>query len=107
MVLQDFLTQVATKIPMGGPDVVHLFNLEEFNDFGEQPSEITENTVGEYRIIETDTFIYYGEVRNDNPNKIHGKGIKVIKANVELFEGWHFDENNVTGNSRWISGRSK
>ena len=37
MLLQEFLTQVATKIPMGGPDVVHLFQLEVFNDFGEQP----------------------------------------------------------------------
>jgi hypothetical protein len=35
--------------------------------------------------VENETFIYYGEVKNDNPSKIHGKGIKVIKANVELF----------------------
>jgi hypothetical protein len=45
-------------------------------------------------------------VRSNNPDKILGKGIKVIKGRLELFEGWHFDENNCTGNGRWIGGRS-
>ena len=66
-----------------------------------------ENTEGEFRIIENEQFIYYGEVRKDNPAKILGKGIKVIKANGELFEGWHLHENNVTGKGRWIGGRAK
>jgi len=86
---------------------VELFLQEKFKDFGEQPSQITENTVGEYRIVENGRFIYYGEVKRDNPNMILGKGIKVIKSNAELFEGWHFDENNCTGNGRWISGNSR
>ena len=63
--------------------------------------------MGEYRIIENDTFLYYGEVRKDDPTKILGKGIKVLKATVELFEGWHHNESNVTGRGRWINGISK
>ncbi len=107
LILQDFLFQVATKIPIGGPESVHLFKQEAFNDFGEQEFGIGENTVGEFRIIENDRFIYYGEVRKDDHSKILGKGIKVIKANGELFEGWHKNENNVTGKGRWIGGRAK
>ena len=64
---------------------MRLFQLEVFNDFGEKPYEIEGNTEGEFRIIENETFLYYGEVRRDNPTKILGKGIKVIKENGALF----------------------
>ncbi len=44
-----------------------------------------ERTEGDYRIIENENFIYYGEVRKDNPNKILGKGIKVLKIEAILY----------------------
>jgi hypothetical protein len=43
------------------------------------------NSEGDMRIIETDRFLYYGEVKNDDPTKIHGKGIKVSKDKGNLF----------------------
>ena len=43
------------------------------------------NTEGEIRIIENDKFLYYGEVKNDDPTKILGKGIKVSKESGMLF----------------------
>ena len=56
-----------------------LFALEDFREFGDKPLEIEGNTEGEIRIIENDKFLYYGEVKNDDPTKILGKGIKVSK----------------------------
>jgi hypothetical protein len=44
--LQDFLFQITTKIPDGGPEAVRLFRLETYDDFGEQTFGIGENTEG-------------------------------------------------------------
>jgi hypothetical protein len=100
--MQDFLMQVATKIPIVGPQLVEIFQSNSINDYGEKPSEITGNTEGVFKIIENEHFLYYGEVRADDPTKILGKGIKVLKAVFWLLEGWHLDENNISGYGRLI-----
>ncbi len=96
-----------TKIPNGGAEIVRLFQLETFDDYGEKPNELQDYTEGEFTIIENQTFLYFGQVRSDNPTKIRGKGIKVIKEDGALFEGWHIDDGNMSGKGRWINGRIK
>jgi hypothetical protein len=105
--MQDFLMQVATKIPLMGPQLVEWFQCATINDYGEKPSEISGNTEGVFKIIENERFLYYGEVRADDPTKILGKGIKVIKGNFELFEGWHLDEIKISGKGRLIVCRQE
>jgi uncharacterized beta-barrel protein YwiB (DUF1934 family) len=80
--MQDFLMQIATKIPLVGAQLVEIFQSTTINDYGEKPSEISGNTEGVFKIIENDHFLYYGEVRADDTTKILGKGIKVVKANL-------------------------
>lgn len=96
-----------TKIPNGGPEIVRLFQLETFDDYGEKPNELQDYTEGEFTIIENQTFLYFGQVRSDNPTKIRGKGIKVIKDSKALFQGWHIDDSCMSGKGRWISGHIK
>ena len=55
---------------------------------------------GNYRIIEGEESIYYGEVRKDNPETILGKGILVNKINGTLQEGWFFTSNGPSGKGR-------
>jgi len=60
VILQDFFIQVMTKIPNGGPEIVRLFQLETFDDYGEKPNELQDYTEGEFKIIENQTFLYFG-----------------------------------------------
>ena len=82
---------------------MEIFQSNSIDDYGEKPSEITGNTNGVFKILENEHFLYYGEVKTDDPTKILGKGIKVIKANFELFEGWHLDEIKISGKGRFIN----
>ena len=66
--LNEFLTRVKSRVCPGGANLVNIFKQEpSFKDFGQQPFSIGENTVDEYKIIENDNYIYYGEVRKDDP----------------------------------------
>jgi hypothetical protein len=45
---------------------------------------------GNFRIIDNEIYIYYGEVIKDNPEIILGKGILVTKKDGVFYEGWFF-----------------
>jgi hypothetical protein len=86
----------------GGAFSVYLFSKYGTFDYGETPQYFENISLSqENHIVDGGDYLYFGQVRVDNQAPC-GKGIRVMKADGQWFEGWHENAEVMNGHGRWF-----